>query len=86
MPFNLSRRSITVITICSIVMTLLCLFYVTENDYSLINMKGTDAIANTAKDFLVTNKDEWETCLDPGNKPEYYLSIVIVTRMDDYAG
>jgi hypothetical protein len=35
---------------------------------------------------LTQSKQEWEQCLDAGNKPEYYLSIVIVTRMDDYAG
>lgn len=33
-----------------------------------------------------TTKKEWEQCLNGGKKPEYYLSIVIVTRMDDYAG
>ncbi|KAI8578135.1 hypothetical protein K450DRAFT_248273 [Umbelopsis ramanniana AG] len=28
----------------------------------------------------------WEACLDRGSAPEYYMSIVIVTRSDDYAG
>jgi hypothetical protein len=28
----------------------------------------------------------WEACLDRGTVPEYYMSIVIVTRGDDYAG
>lgn len=28
----------------------------------------------------------WEACLDRGTTPEYYISIVIVTRSDDYAG
>ncbi|KAI8090306.1 uncharacterized protein B0P05DRAFT_464027 [Gilbertella persicaria] len=31
-------------------------------------------------------KKEWESCLDPGEKPSAYLSIVIVTRVDNYAG
>ncbi|KAI7904988.1 uncharacterized protein BX663DRAFT_529903 [Cokeromyces recurvatus] len=31
-------------------------------------------------------KKEWAQCLDPGLIPEYYLSIVVVTRMDNYAG
>jgi hypothetical protein len=34
----------------------------------------------------VTTKEEWHSCLDAGKEPQYYLSIVIVTRMDDYAG
>ncbi|GAA5810771.1 hypothetical protein MFLAVUS_004197 [Mucor flavus] len=41
-------------------------------------------LANTASHLEVDRK-EWEQCLS-GKKVEYYLSIVIVTRMDDYAG
>lgn len=41
-------------------------------------------LANTASHLEVDRK-EWEQCLS-GEKVEYYLSIVIVTRMDDYAG
>lgn len=40
--------------------------------------------ANTAS-HLQVDREEWKQCLD-GEKVEYYLSIVIVTRMDDYAG
>lgn len=44
-------------------------------------------LKNTAtKDFIKPTKDQWEQCLEPGLEPSYYLSIVIVTRMDDYAG
>jgi hypothetical protein len=44
-------------------------------------------LKNTAtKDFIKPTKDQWEQCLEPGSQPSYYLSIVIVTRMDDYAG
>ncbi|KAG0166648.1 hypothetical protein DFQ28_005521 [Apophysomyces sp. BC1034] len=28
----------------------------------------------------------WEACLDPGVLPEYYLTVIMVTRNDDYAG
>ncbi|KAI8374126.1 uncharacterized protein BYT42DRAFT_575226 [Radiomyces spectabilis] len=44
-------------------------------------------LANTAKiKGISVSKTQWEQCLDPGSGPSYYLSIVIVTRMDDYAG
>ncbi|CAO3576821.1 unnamed protein product [Absidia cylindrospora] len=36
--------------------------------------------------LLKPTKELWEQCLEPGVEPSYYLSIVIVTRMDDYAG
>lgn len=42
-------------------------------------------ISNTASS-LSSSQTEWEQCLEPGQEPSYYLSIVIVTRMDDYAG
>jgi hypothetical protein len=38
------------------------------------------------RDFIRPTKPQWEQCLEPGLQPSYYLSIVIVTRMDDYAG
>ncbi|ORX58810.1 hypothetical protein DM01DRAFT_1333432 [Hesseltinella vesiculosa] len=42
---------------------------------------------NTATlDRYQPSREQWEQCLDPGTKPSVYLSIVIVTRMDDYAG
>jgi hypothetical protein len=43
--------------------------------------------SNTAtRDNLTLSKKDWNACLDPGSEPSAYLSIVIVTRMDDYAG
>ncbi|RUS13839.1 hypothetical protein BC937DRAFT_94702, partial [Endogone sp. FLAS-F59071] len=43
-------------------------------------------IANTANVDGQRTKWKWEQCLRPGSKPEYYLSVVLVTRNDDYAG
>lgn len=44
-------------------------------------------LKNTAtRDLLKPTKEQWEQCLEPGMEPSYYLSVVIVTRMDDYAG
>jgi hypothetical protein len=44
-------------------------------------------IENTAEiEQLQVTKEEWEKCLDPGITPNEYLSIVIVTRVDNYAG
>lgn len=43
-------------------------------------------IANTANLDSLRTKWKWEQCLRPGSKPEYYLSVVLVTRNDDYAG
>ncbi|KAI9318233.1 hypothetical protein BX666DRAFT_1936370 [Dichotomocladium elegans] len=42
-------------------------------------------IPNTASNITLS-RQQWEKCLEPGETPSIYLSIVIVTRMDDYAG
>ncbi|KAH8553404.1 hypothetical protein BGW37DRAFT_485590 [Umbelopsis sp. PMI_123] len=43
--------------------------------------------SNTAtRDNITLSKKAWEQCLEGGSEPSAYLSIVIVTRMDDYAG
>ncbi|KAI8329206.1 hypothetical protein BC941DRAFT_443320 [Chlamydoabsidia padenii] len=58
---------------------------VNSNNNSLIQQPT--CLKNTAtRDSIKPTKDQWERCLEPGTKPSYYLSIVIVTRMDDYAG
>jgi hypothetical protein len=45
------------------------------------------SIANTANvEQIEFTKKQWENCLDPHAEPTEYLSIVIVTRVDDYAG
>ena len=41
-------------------------------------------VADTSGKISLT-REQWDQCLDPGAEPTYYLSIVIVTRMDDYA-
>ncbi|KAG0175539.1 hypothetical protein DFQ30_005234 [Apophysomyces sp. BC1015] len=44
-------------------------------------------MANTAtQDHIKPTKEQWNQCLDPGEEPTFYLSVVLVTRMDDYAG
>lgn len=109
---NISKRTITALTAFSIMLTLLCLFYVTDKSNKLQssaannnaimeqekNVKANSTlqqqkpmpikcINNTAtKDQIKVTKESWNQCLDAGVTPEYYLSIVIVTRMDDYAG
>lgn len=59
-----------------------------NNDNKGISLKEPPTcLKNTAtKDLIKPTKDQWEQCLEPGSQPSYYLSIVIVTRMDDYAG
>lgn len=37
------------------------------------------------KPNVTDSKLAWDACLDRGAVPEYYLSIVLVTRSDDYA-
>lgn len=54
-----------------------------------VDHDGVDAtvIENTAMvESMELTKSEWESCLSPGETPTEYLSIVIVTRVDDYAG
>ncbi|CAO3673366.1 unnamed protein product [Rhizopus stolonifer] len=47
----------------------------------------TKYLANTeTRDNVTLSREEWEKCLHEGEDPEFYLSIVLVTRMDDYAG
>lgn len=54
---------------------------------SHLEMYDSRIIENTANvDQLQITKKEWESCLAPGDKPTEYLSIVIVTRVDNYAG
>lgn len=51
------------------------------------NKPSSYIIENTAQiEQLRVTKEEWEKCLDPGATPTEYLSIVIVTRVDNYAG
>ncbi|KAI7853951.1 hypothetical protein BDC45DRAFT_441271 [Circinella umbellata] len=45
---------------------------------------ATACVADTSGKISLT-REQWDYCLDPGAEPIYYLSIVIVTRMDDYA-
>lgn len=42
-------------------------------------------VADTSQKISLS-RDQWSKCLEPGPESTYYLSIVIVTRMDDYAG
>jgi hypothetical protein len=60
--------------------------YTVKADAALHYKKNQTSIclANTAN--VDISKEEWSQCLETGTTPEYYLSIVIVTRMDDYAG
>ena len=98
---KLSKRNIIVVSIISAFMTLACFVYIVTDtrssqqfDMTLDSQDArpsykhetaTHCRSNTAQHVNVT-KAEWEQCLNAGEKPEYYLSIVIVTRMDDYAG
>lgn len=44
-------------------------------------------ISNTeTRDNKTLTQEEWKQCLHEGEDPSFYLSIVLVTRMDDYAG
>ncbi|CAO3599688.1 unnamed protein product [Absidia cylindrospora] len=56
-----------------------------RNSKSTAISPSQGCISNTAIN-LNSTFTQWEQCLDPGQKPSYYLSIVVVTRMDDYAG
>ena len=59
----------------------------TDSTLQLQKPMPIKCIKNTAtKDQHKVTKDTWNKCLDAGATPEYYLSIVIVTRLDDYAG
>ncbi|KAI7890816.1 uncharacterized protein EV154DRAFT_421350 [Mucor mucedo] len=50
-------------------------------------MQDATVIENTAKvESMEMTKSDWESCLSPGETPTEYLSIVIVTRVDNYAG
>ncbi|KAI9488275.1 hypothetical protein BDB00DRAFT_772861 [Zychaea mexicana] len=46
---------------------------------------ASTCVADTSGTVSLT-REQWDQCLEPGPEPSYYLSIVIVTRMDDYAG
>jgi hypothetical protein len=76
-----------------VVFTFISLFFIynLSNEKKFNNNNTTtkhlDIIENTANvDHLQITKAEWESCLSPGEEPTEYLSIVIVTRVDNYAG
>lgn len=53
----------------------------------IVRKENTNIIENTALvDQIKITKETWESCLNPGEDPSLYLSIVIVTRVDNYAG
>lgn len=62
-------------------------FWFARNESHLLSL-GTYDCMQCEKPKLddLTPKMVWEACLDPGIVPEYYLTVVIVTRNDDYAG
>jgi hypothetical protein len=71
--------------------SLYCVYQLTSRPYdhvpAQVGQKKSYVIENTAiVDQMQLTKAEWESCLDPGQTPSVYLSIVIVTRVDDYAG
>ncbi|EIE85266.1 hypothetical protein G6F46_004778 [Rhizopus delemar] len=56
-----------------------------ESDDQQDIIQTTKYVANTGTRMNLT-RQEWENCLHEGQAAEFYLSIVLVTRMDDYAG
>ncbi|KAI8368281.1 uncharacterized protein BYT42DRAFT_503737 [Radiomyces spectabilis] len=99
MKVGLNRRSLGLLAALFTILSLLCLYSISfgtttdralksEADGSIRPLSQLpEYIANTANhDHITLSKTQWEQCLDPGAEPAYYLSIVIVTRMDDYAG
>ncbi|KAI9308153.1 hypothetical protein BJ944DRAFT_260791 [Cunninghamella echinulata] len=96
MKFGFSKRAIILLGVMSIGLTLLFLYFI-SNDYTLndmtynaqsdyVSQKDTPTCIADTSNSLKPSKKVWNQCLDPGKQPSYYLSIVIVTRMDDYAG
>ncbi|KAI8148635.1 hypothetical protein BJV82DRAFT_270938 [Fennellomyces sp. T-0311] len=87
-----SRKTIFPITALLIALTLIFTFSasVRESSIQLWNEPKTvnyNYIANTANVHeLQVDRQYWDQCLNPERHSETYLSIVIVTRMDDYAG
>lgn len=80
-----------------ILFTLVSLFFIynlstTSRDATTSNApavirKKANIIEDTALvDQIQLTRQEWEACLEPGSTPSEYLSIVIVTRVDNYAG
>ncbi|CAO3625119.1 unnamed protein product [Mucor fragilis] len=79
-----------------ILFTLVSLFFIynlsgtsrnaTTNAPAVIRKKANIIEDTALVDQIQLTRQEWEACLDPGNTPSEYLSIVIVTRVDNYAG
>lgn len=96
---NVSKRSAVIAVMLTIVLSLFFLFSVssfhlapsTDRASSPLSTKTKDfepkygCLANTASDITLS-KEQWDQCLEPGQEASLYLSIVIVTRIDDYAG
>lgn len=89
----LPRKYILALCLLSLTLTIPYLFYMTDKN-SVVMMESDDQqdiiqttkyVANTGTRMNLT-RQEWENCLHEGQAAEFYLSIVLVTRMDDYAG
>ncbi|KAI9263411.1 hypothetical protein BDA99DRAFT_510131 [Phascolomyces articulosus] len=90
-----SRKTILLVTATLITLTLIFTFSASIRESSiqlwqqqqLDSQRNNDCIANTATVHeLPVEKLKWDQCLSPTSERETYLSIVIVSRMDDYAG
>lgn len=105
--WNISKKSISVLSILSVILIVICLFNLTSLNHSLNKGPVTkeyqeqytikaDAVPHYKKNQTINclantadveiSKKKWSRCLEVGTTPEYYLSIVIVTRIDNYAG
>lgn len=54
-----------------------------KRPFDLASLGG--CLPDTSQPLDLT-REQWDQCLESGEDPTYYLSIVTVTRMDDYAG
>lgn len=88
-----NKRILLPVVACFALFSLLLLYNFTRVSTSrvkpsqIVVPEYSNIIDNTAKvDQLDLTKQEWESCLEPGETAPLYLSIVIVTRVDNYAG
>ncbi|ORY93269.1 hypothetical protein BCR43DRAFT_371244 [Syncephalastrum racemosum] len=98
MLWGFSKRTAILAVLSIIALSILLTFSISTvhfrsgNLQSNLHQKGPfnlaslgDCLPDTAQPLDLT-REQWDQCLEPGEDPAYYLSIVTVTRMDDYAG
>ncbi len=89
-----SRNPLLVLCLLLVAVFMTCLIHVARGidkplesqlDQPLFNQSIQTTRQNTiTRESTILIKEQWEQCLHEGEDPQFYLSIVLITRMDNH--